>query len=162
MRDICTESIIPVKPTGVDRLVKYLLIVLLVAAFALVVITGLPGMIAMGVLAFLLYRHLSKTNAEYEYVHTNDVFDVDLVTMNSRRKQLCSVDLSSVTLVARADSEAVADQGKLKRINYAGDATPNTLYAMVYGENGTQKILLLQLDERMRSSLKQWLPGKVK
>ncbi len=78
MRDICTESIIPIQPTAVDKLLKYILMGLTGVSLVLVAILGLAGIIALGICGWMLYRHLRKTDGEYEHVHTNDVFNVDI------------------------------------------------------------------------------------
>ncbi len=123
---------------------------------------GTIGLIAAIIFVFLLYRHLAKTNAEYEYVHTNDVFDIDLVICNSMRKQLCSINLNHVDVIAHADSQDICVYGEMKQLDYSGNAVAESLYAMVYTVNGKQQKLLLHMDQQMLKSLKQWIPNKVK
>ncbi len=162
MKDIYTESVIPIVPRPWDKLVKWLLIVSLGVCLILAVLFGLLGLIPMAVCAFLLYRHREKTNGEYEYVHTNDVFDVDLVICNRTRKQLCSVNLAQVALVAPADSDAVRAFGNIRETDYSGNSAQENLYAMIFTKDGAPQKLLLQMNAQMRKSLKQWVPGKVR
>ncbi len=162
MRDICTESVIPVVPSLRDKLIKYLLIGCIVLSVVLFFMAGTIGIISAIVFVCLLYRQLAKTDAEYEYVHTNDVFDVDIVTCNSMRKQLCSINLNHVDIVAHADSQDVCVYGEMKQFDYYGDSNSEELYAMVYTVNSKQQKLLLHMDQQMLKSLKQWIPNKVK
>ncbi len=112
--------------------------------------------------AAFLYRNMQKAGGEYEYVHTNSCFDVDLVIANARRKQLVSVDLEHVLLVAPADSREAEDYGSLPEQDCSGTGGEGTLYAMIYTAEGRKKKLLLRLDPKMCKSLRQWIPGKVK
>lgn len=143
-----------------DKLLKYILLGLTGASLVLVALLGLLGILALGICAFLLYRHLQKTDGEYEYVHTNDVFDVDLVICNRSRKQRCTVNLNQVILVAPIDSEDAASYEHLPATDYSGNAGEN-LYAMIYTKDGKQRKLLLKLENAMHRSLKHWIPGKV-
>ncbi len=160
MRDIYTESVVPVKPSSRDIVLKHLLQFFLVLSFFMFVLEGLVGVIMMAAFGLLLYLNSYKIKGEYEYIHTNDIFDVDMVANNSRRKQLCSVDLSQVLLIARADSEVMTVFQHIQTTDYAGNAPAEVLYAMVYTQNGNQKKLLLQLNTEMYQSLKRWLPEK--
>ncbi len=162
MKDVYTESIIPIAPRTVDNIIKYALLTLAVASFGLFIVSPLVAVIAMAVFGFLFYRQMSKTDAEYEYIHTNDVFDVDLVTRNSSRRQLLSLQLKQVVLVAPADADEMAAYNRLKAKDYSGNGDEASVYAMVYSKNGEMQKLLLQLDEKMVRSLKQWMPSKVK
>lgn len=162
MRDICTESLIPIVPKSRDKLLKFMLIGILIASLALVILVGVTGFLVTAVCAFLLYHHLPKTNGEYEYVHTNDVFDVDMVICNNSRKHLCSANLDHVSLVAPADSDEVHAFGNIRETDYSGNSTQGKLYAMIYTKDGVPQKLLLRMDEKMRKSLKQWIPGKVR
>ncbi len=161
MRDICTETLVAVVPTAKDRVLKFFLIALVAVSVIAVMLFGLIGIVVPALSIWLLLRQLRKTDAEYEYVHTNDVFDVDVVIRNSRRKQLFTVDLAQVALIAPADSDEVRACGKIKTTDYSGSAAGAVLYAMICAKGGKQQKLLLSLDEPMRRSLKQWIPDKV-
>ncbi len=162
MRDIYTESVIPVPSGSIYRVLKYALIVLLLLSVAAAGYFGLLLLIPSAVLGWLLYRVMQKSDSEYEYVHTNDCFDVDLVIRKSGRKSLISVNLKQVLLIARADSTEMAAYKNVPATDYAGDCSREMLYEMVYTVSGTKKKLQLQLDDAMHKSLKQWIPDKVK
>lgn len=85
-----------------------------------------------------------------------------MVIRNSTRRQLCNIDLNHVDVMAKADSDEISTFGQLSETDYSGDASAQTRYAIVYTYNGKRKKLLVQLDEQMYKSLRQWMPGKVK
>ncbi len=162
MKDIYTESVVPVSPTIRDKRMKYILWGLMGLSVLVFLVVPTVGLITIAVCAFFQYRHLSKMSGEYEYVHTNDIFDVDMVIRNSTRRQLCSIDLNRVEVIAKADSDEIRSLGQLPQTDYSGDADSQMQYAIVYSCSGNLKKLLVQLDEQMHRSLRQWMPGKVK
>ncbi len=161
MRDIYTETVVPVPSKPIYQVYKYILIGLVVLSLVAAGFIGLPVLIVTAALVWLL-RVLERSDSEYEYVHTNDCFDVDLVVHNSRRRSLLSVDLKQVLLIARADSAEMAVYKSVAEKDYSGNCSRENLYEMVYTVSGGRRKLLLQLDEAMYRSLKQWIPDKVK
>ncbi len=160
MKDICTESIVPIIPTTMDKILKILLL-------AVTVILGLLGLfgnflflLAAVVTGFLFYRTLGRTNAEYEYIHTNDVFDVDRVVNSARRQQLTSINLNHVILVAPEDSPELDRYQHLKETDFSG-GHEDARYAMIVTREGKHAKLILRMTPEMHRSLKLWLPGKV-
>ncbi len=162
MRDIYTESVVPVPSKPIYKVAKFILMALTALSVFAVGFAGLIFVLFAAVFGFLLYRVMQKDGGEYEYVHTNNSFDVDLVISNSRRKHLLTVDLDQVALVAKADSSEMDGYSHLPETDYSGDAQTDTLYAMVYTDTGKRKRLLLKIESNMYRSLKQWMPEKVK
>ncbi len=162
MRDICTESIVTIIPGKQDVLFKYILIVLIAVSLILTMFYGIVGLIATAVFGLLLKHQLMKTDAEYEYIHTNDVFDVDMIICNNKRKQVCSVNLNNVELVAKADTDEITSYGQLIMKDCSGNHASGNAYAIIYREGGRCQKLLIQMDDQMRKSLKQWIPEKVR
>ncbi len=162
MRDIYTESVVPAAQKPLHKALYYLLLVLAGLSVLGIFAIGMVFLIPAGLFGLLLYRNMQKAGGEYEYVHTNSVFDVDLVIANSRRKQLISVDLEHVLLVAPADSQEAGDYGELPELDCSGTGGEGALYAMIYTAEGRRKKLLLRLEPKMQKSLKQWIPGKVR
>ncbi len=162
MRDTYTETLIPANPTPAQNLLRAALMVLLAVSVIAALMMGWIFWIAAAVIGFALYRVMMKTGTEYEYVHTNEVFDVDAVIQNSRRKQMFSVTMDQILMVAPADDDEIASFGSIAAKNYAGAGDGESLYAMVYAKDGVRHKALLRLDKRMLKSLKLWIPGKCK
>ncbi len=160
MRDIYTETLISPVPNPFQKVLRTVLIALTVVLLLLGLWLHWIFFAGAAVLAFCVYRLMQKTNMEYEYIHTNDDFDVDGVLFNSSRKHLFSVKLDQVILVAPAEDEEVASFRGIPTKNYGGGAKEEDLYAMVYTKGGQREKVLLKLDDRMLRSLKSWIPGK--
>lgn len=162
MRYAYTESVVPKKFGPREKKMQLLFLVIAVVSAVAAIFLNFILILAALAAGFLYYRGWRNANAEYEYVHTNDVFDVDLVVGNASRKQLASVNLEKVLLIVPADSEELSPYGNWKVNDYSGDADENGCYAMVCKDGAKSQILLLKLDEEMYGSLKRWMPGRVK
>ena len=162
MRYAYTESVVPRNPGPKEKRMQILFLVLTVVSAAAAIFLNFILIVAALAAGFLYYRGRKNADAEYEYVHTNDIFDVDLVIGNAARKQLVSVNLEKVLLIAPADSDALEPYKDWKVYDYSGDAGNEVCYAMVCKDGARSKMLLLKLDDEMHRSLKQWIPGKVK
>lgn len=162
MRDVYTESVVPASSNPLYRIVKVILIILAGACVFAAGYASFLFLIPAALFGYLAYSVSQKAGAEYEYVHTNDCFDVDIVISNSRRKHLLSVNLDQVALIASADAPEMSPYRNLTGTNFSGNAAGEELYAMVYTEEGKRKKLLLKMEPNMLRSLKTWIPEKVK
>ena len=161
MHDICTESIVTIVPKLYLKVLKYVWLALIGLSIALFAFLGWAALISV-IISWLLYRKTNQlTHREYEYVHTNDIFDVDLVTNNSRRKNIVSVDLKQVVMVTPSDFLALPDYQYLPEQDFTGKQNTKTSYTMVCSVAGKQQRLLLSLDQKMLDSLKKTIPGRV-
>ncbi len=162
MRDIYTEAVVPASEKPIYKAAKFLLMGLTgISVFGFFAL-GTVFLIAGAIFGVLLYLVMQKSGGEYEYIHTNNCFDVDLVISNSRRKQLFTIDLEKVLLVAPVDSEAMEEYDRLPETDYSGDGGKENLYAMVCTDSGKRRKILLRLNPKMHRSLKLWMPEKVK
>ncbi len=159
MLNIYTETVVFASARPKDRLLLVLLSVAIGVFLILTVMFGIWGAIALAAAVFAWVRVRQNQTREYEYVHSNDIFDVDVVIGNSRRKHLHTVALSDVRMVAQVDSP---DLPKIENaINYAGDENGNPVYIMVYTEKGHSKQLRLRLDDAMRRSLRKVIANRM-
>lgn len=161
MHDICTESIVPIVPKLHLKVLKYVWLVLIGLSIVLFAFVGWVALIPV-IISWLLYRKTNQlTHGEYEYIHTNGIFDVDLVTNNSRRKSIVSVDLKQVVMVAPSDFLALSDYQYLPEQDFTGKQNAKASCTMVCPVAGKQQRLLLSLNQKMLDSLKKTIPGRV-
>ncbi len=156
MHDIYTESIVAAKPTWADRMksIAYLLLTILSAVFY---ITGSTLMlIPMILFGYLVYKNPLRAKKEYEYIHVNDTLDIDLVTQT--RKNLCTVDLNQVAVIAPVNSSGADGYRHLKAVDYSGGASLDMTYILVHSKDGKQEKLQLCLEKKMYESLRQRIP----
>lgn len=155
--DIYTDCVV-IKPSFPGyKVVQTALTALAVAALLLSTMSwfflAVAALFALG--AFLVWRN---TEIEFEYTHTNHTLDIDKVMHNSRRKSLMTIDLNQVLEVTPlSDARGLS---RLKKVDFTGDGEEDRFYAMLCVVKGERTAVLLQLDDRMRTSLKRQLSGK--
>lgn len=161
MRYVYTESVIQ-KHTPVSTRILQILLAVLTVLFLILTFTQPLLLVVAAIFGFAFYKVSQNTGVELEYVHTNDEFDIDKVMRSSGRKHLVSIDLNKVILIAPADSEELYAFQHLKETDFSDGKSEENLYVMVCVAGNEKRRLLLQLEPKMRSSLKQWIPSKVK
>ncbi len=163
MRDIHTEMIVPIVPELADKIIKFTLKVLIVLTVILGIVVGWLCFLATVVLFFCYQWYKRKTDGEYEYCHTNDSFDIDLVIDAAKRKHLLSVDLEKVIVVAPQDSEHLACFDHVEAKDYTGNNLDAVIYEMVYtASNHKKRKIIICMNDEMLRGLKQWIPSAVK
>ena len=159
MMDIYTEQVVPKKKMPGGKVILGLLVLLAIASAALVGQNFVFLFVAV-IFGFLALRVWQNTDVEYEYIHTNHILDVDKVMNSSRRKSIISIDLKNVVVITRRNSDGVARYENLQKMDFTNGQAPDREYAMVCVVCGQQKLVLLQLNEKMLASLQKQIPGK--
>lgn len=168
MKSAYAESVVPMTKSIGFRILKGVLITLLVICglFAsmflsrsLLIVLAILAVAA--VFGFFLLKVLRKTDSEYEYIHQDDTFLIDIVICNSRRKSLRSVTLDDVVLLAPEGHPSLDKYKHLHRRSFAGCAAAGERYAMVSMSPKYEQILLLSLNAKMLESLKTVLKKRV-
>ncbi len=110
-----------------------------------------------------VYFHLQR-NVAYDYTYTNGLFEIAKVRNNANRKLLFSAECESLELMAKADSDAVAqlENGRSYRVLkvYAGEED-RTMYAALFNVEGRQTKILFEPCEEMVKAMKKQFPTKV-
>ncbi len=161
MRYTYTESVIHknVNQNLQRQAVTYMVLAVVSLALAL----SINPIFILGVLCFSIscYRAYQNADVEYEYVHTNDVFDIDKVIRNTGRRQILSIKLDQVVIVIPAEYAAADRFSHIKEEDFSDGISADWLYFMICMVNGKQRKLKLQLDRDMLQSLRQWIPEKI-
>lgn len=161
MKDVFTEAVVRRKPmpggSVLETACKVIAIALGLLGLCIRYVLLIPAAI-FGVVWYFVHQN---ADVEFEYAHTNGEFDIDKIIANSSRKHALSVDLSHVEIVAPVDSPELERYVGLKIADYSAKDPENPPYGMVCVVKGNRKLLLLQLDEKMLTSLKKWMPDKV-
>lgn len=161
MVDIFTESIVRRKPMPGGNALQSVCKVMTIGCAILGLGMHFILLIPAAVFGIGWYFVRQNADVEFEYTHTNGDFDIDKVIANSSRKRVLSVDLSRVDIIAPLDSPELERYEDLKRVDYSAKDPENPPYGMVCTLKDGKKLLLLQLDEKMLTGLKKWMPSKV-
>ncbi len=161
MGDIYTESVIPIDTKPIFKIAKWIIYICLGICIVLSFLGHALFLIAILFLSLMLNIVLGKTDAEYEYVHTNDIFDIDLIVANSKRKQLLTINTNQIELIAPWDSPLAKRFQNAHTVDYSGSLDRRACYAMIYWHEGKRRKVLLSLDANMLSSLKLFISDHV-
>lgn len=157
--ELYTESTIRKKPLPGGTALAVFLGVL--AGFSLLlgqmnILFWAPALIFGGA-AFLAWRN---TDVEYEYIHTGNILDIDKVMRGASRKSLASIDLDHTVLAAPLGDPALEPYSRLGVLNYTDRVSREDVYVMVCVVKNSKKRIMLQLEPKMRDSLRKQIPDK--
>lgn len=98
---------------------------------------------------------------DFEYIQTNDTLDIDMVMGGFSRRNMMTLSLSQVLIIAPWGAEELEEFADIKPLDYSARNPNNRPYVLVCVVKEQRKKLYLQLNEKMLTSLKQVIPQKV-
>ena len=164
MGDLYSEYLVKKKPTALDAVIKYGLIILTVLA-ALAGLFVSPVILVLAViLGVVSYLVIPKTDIEYEYLFVNGEFDIDMVMAKSKRKKVTSLKLSEVDLIAPLDSHRMDyynGNSRMKTLDYSSGNPQHKRFAIIAKSGGENSRIIIEPDEQMAQAIKNSAPSKV-
>ena len=118
----------------------------------------LPLTVVLGVLAL---RLTEKLDIEYQYYQLGNDFDIAKITGGRKRKEIATLDLSQVMLIAPADSDRAADYADWVTADFSARDPEHAPWAVICTHRGNRRRVLIQMNEPLLRALKRQLPGKV-
>ena len=164
MGDLYSEYLVKKKPTALDAVIKYGLIILTVLA-ALAGLFVSPVILVLAViLGVVSYLVIPKTDIEYEYLFVNGELDIDMVMAKTKRKKVNTFDLREADLIAPVNSQRMAyynNNSKLKILDYSSGDESHRRFAVIIGADGDTCKVILEPDDTMAQAIKNSAPSKV-
>ena len=164
MGDLYSEYLVKKKPTALDAVIKYGLIILTVLA-ALAGLFVSPVILVLAViLGVVSYLVIPKTDIEYEYLYVNGELDVDVIMAKSKRKKAKTLEMNHVDIMAPIRSHRLDyynHNGKLKVLDYSSGNSERNRYAMIVKLDQQTCKVILEPDETMLQMMKKSAPSKV-
>ena len=162
MGDLYSEYLVKKKPTALDAVIKYGLIILTVLA-ALAGLFVSPVILVLAViLGVVSYLVIPKTDIEYEYLFVNGELDIDMVM--AKRKKVNTFDLREADLIAPVNSQRMAyynNNSKLKILDYSSGDESHRRFAVIIRADGDTCKVILEPDDTMAQAIKNSAPSKV-
>ena len=118
----------------------------------------------MAALYFVFEFFSHKT---YTYILSDDTLSVEVVYGGRFQRQLQTIDLSQLQILAPHDDPAVdryrrgAAEGHLKKYDYTSYDDSVPYYTMIVDQAGTKEKFLLDLNEAMLGHIRRRCPQKV-
>ncbi len=107
--------------------------------------------------AYTLYKRLS---VEYEYIVTNDSFDVDKIIGKSSRKRVLSFEIPEISKLNRCDFSSIP-QGNFAKKIIACNKLDNPIYSLVVKGRQGDCLLIFSPNDRIREGLARALPKHI-
>ncbi|MBR6404503.1 MAG: hypothetical protein IKS48_14080 [Eubacterium sp.] len=156
------EYVVKAKPqvTGPIGIIGGVILALL-GLFTFLTLSSAGIILLAGGVALCVFSKESM-DLEYEYIFTNGDIDVAKVIAKKRRKNILSIESSSIAKMDRGDSDRVKNDmslGKLRIKEFLGKEDPNPI-AFYVGEGDNQYMLLLDLNDTCIEHMKAILKSK--
>lgn len=187
MTDVFMEYLVAKKKDTKDRVLIALVIgaALVISLFLISVILIIGGAVASGgqgnivsqmmfsiglLLIFfawyLVYMFIGTRNVEYEYILTNNDFDIDKVMAKKGRKHLISFDIREAECIAAINDDANNDAYKnkpadVKLFDYSAKNNNGEVYFADVVIEGERNIVLFQPTTKMVEAMWKFNPRAV-
>lgn len=157
------ELLIPVKTKMINNVIKIALWAIVVLAFlasflGLVFISVIVAVIA-GASAYIIGM---RSDLEYEYILTAKEIDIDAIYSKQSRKNITTLDLTKLEIMAPLDSYRLDGykNRKVKTEDFSSGVADNkkNMYVMYY--DGSRKIII-EPDENLYKAIYNVAPHKV-
>lgn len=160
MNDFYTEQLVKKRKDGKDVLVNIILVILtLLSVWAVMMMPLLIILPILMVAADIFILH--RMDVEYEYIYINGDLDIDKVMHKEKRKHLFSVNINDMELLAPEGSREIADYKVSKVLNYCGNTTDLSHYALIAKQSGQLVKVLFEPNESLIEGVYLLAPRKV-
>ena len=165
LQDLHVENFVSRKPNGFSKVLKVVMIALAVITFILGLIV--PYLLVMTLLfAGLAWYYQMNAQIDFDYSYTNGVIEIAKVLNKSRRKQMLSIEMKDVVVVAVSKSDPVrAYVGRrMKTYDCTGHEDGVKYYCMIFknpAHNNQEEKLLFQPDEEFLDAMRTVAPRSI-
>ncbi|HOQ75894.1 MAG TPA: DUF6106 family protein [Thermoclostridium sp.] len=162
--DVFIEKIVRRKKTPVDiTYMVMLFITALLASYFALLFLGFFAPIVIAGLFYVAYYLAAMRNIEYEYIVTNGDLDIDMIINQRKRKRVFSANCKEFEVVARVNSDQYTPQIRQTKTvpDYSSNDPQKEKWFVFMSQEGAQKVLLFEPEERMIDNFRTFIPRKV-
>lgn len=166
MNDIFHEQLVKRKTTSksvatkVITLVICLLVIFITLYSEVLFFFIVPILLVEIAVIIFIFR---RQNVEFEYIVTNSELDIDKITAMTKRKHLYTIELKSVTSIAKYSEISQFSQFKSvsKTIDVSSGEMSDNTYAMITTIAKKPAMVIFEPNEDIFKALKLYLRGKI-
>ena len=158
MGDFYTEQLVKRQKASSTTLIKAILIILTVLSVVLMIPFGIIGPVIMIALDVFLFRSM---DVEYEYLFVNGSLDIDKIMAKSRRKNMFSMEMTDLEMMAPSGSPELRPYQGLKGTDYSSGMPGADTYELIVVNNGEKKKIIFEPNKTVCEGLKMLAPRKV-
>lgn len=160
MGELYTELLVKRKAGVKEKLIKILLIVLVILSIPTVVMYRFGLLLVVAAIAITVFVFI-RTDIEYEYLYYNGEIDIDIIYRKAYRKNIFSVNVSEMEMLAPVNSIEVKHYERLKTVDYSSGTKNGNKYVMVIAKSGQKIRMIFEPNEKMIEDLFYRAPRKV-
>ena len=153
MGDFYTEQLVKRQKASSTTLIKAILIILI-----FMIPFGIIGPVIMIALDVFLFRSM---DVEYEYLFVNGSLDIDKIMAKSRRKNMFSMEMTDLEMMAPSGSPELRPYQGLKGTDYSSGMPGADTYELIVVNNGEKKKIIFEPNKAVCEGLKMLAPRKV-
>ena len=159
MGDFYTEQLVKRQKASSTTLIKAILIILTVLSVVLIFMIpfGIIGPVIIALDVFL-FRSM---DVEYEYLFVNGSLDIDKIMAKSRRKNMFSMEMTDLEMMAPSGSPELRPYQGLKGTDYSSGMPGADTYELIVVNNGEKKKIIFEPNKTVCEGLKMLAPRKV-
>ena len=165
MGDFYTEQLVKRQKASSTTLIKAILIILTVLSVVLIFMIpfGIIGPVIMIALDVFLFRSM---DVEYEYLFVNGSLDIDKIMAKSRRKNMFSMEMTDLEMMAPSGSPELRPYQGLKGTDYSSGMPGADTYELIVVNNevnstGEKKKIIFEPNKAVCEGMKMLAPRKV-
>ncbi len=164
MGDYFKEQIVK-KQNSKSENIKNFFIYFIGAFVGLIAIVVIPliGIFVAGAIGFGIYFFYTRQNQEFEYVITNNNFDIDVIYNRSKRKQVLSLDIKEIQLMTYVTNKGKENEFRniTKTLDFSsGVINENTMH-FITTIKGEKTIVIIEPNENILDGIKIYLHSRI-
>ena len=160
MGEFYTELLVKRKPSVKEKLMKALLIVLVILSIPTVLMYKFGLLLMVAAIAVTVIVFI-RTDVEYEYLYYNGELDVDIIYRKMQRKNIFSVNINDMEILAPINYIEVKHYERLKTLDYSSGTKNGNKYVMVIAKGGQKIRMIFEPNEKMVEDIFYRAPRKV-
>ena len=156
MGDFYTEQLVKRQKASSTTLIKAILIILTVLSVVLIFMIpfGIIGPVIMIALDVFLFRSM-------DVAYENGSLDIDKIMAKSRRKNMFSMEMTDLEMMAPSGSPELRPYQGLKGTDYSSGMPGADTYELIVVNNGEKKKIIFEPNKTVCEGLKMLAPRKV-
>lgn len=161
MNEFYVEQLVPRKTVVIkDAMIKYSCIILTIVAIVFSFLFPIFWLVMIALAAIDVYL-IKNSSVEYEYLYLNGELEIDKIIAKQKRKNVYSVNIEEILILAHLDSAEVIPFQQLKTRDFSSGDKGTSVYKMIILKNGQREAILIEPNENLLCGIKVLAAQKV-
>lgn len=147
MQDTFKEQLVKRQIKHKDILIRIIILSLVfIIGYILAMVLPFLSFFIFGTYIFLTYLIISTLKIEYEYILTNDVLDIDIIYNKRKRKNVFTISLRDVEIMAHINSSGYKEMSykKIKTKDFSSGTLNENIYVFFITYKGEKVKVIIE------------------